>query len=281
MPGTRLELKPFRALSITVPLLCALVLAAPVALLGPIALAVGIVAVAASAWLGVLLSRRRLVLDDDGVTRRGAFGTRAIRWDEAEHYTFWSMDQTYVAAGAAAGGGGALAVAVVYVLARALRRGRKKNRRFSHGCLTIHGANGAKLAINAQAFRGASDAVDRALEELHARLRTREPRDFSPFTLGEVDLHHATQGSLALADIDKVVVGGTRLAVKRRGKRRAWARARLGKVCNVMLLLEELAERGLVVDTKRDVFVPPPVLGKLEAAAARQAAMPQAKLVRR
>jgi hypothetical protein len=280
MPGPRLELKPSRAQPIALGFLVALVVI-PVVLLAPLAAKLAMLPVAAGyVWLAVRLARRRLILDDDRITWSG-FRSRTVRWDEATHYTFWSMDQSYVAAGAAAGGGGVIAAMVVFLLVRGLRRRDKhKNRRFSCGRMTIHGPRGTKLSIDAQMFRDAGLALDRAFEELHGRLRTRE-RDFTPFTLGEVDLHHATQGSLALADIDKIVVGSSRVAVKRRGKRRAWARARMAKVHNVMLLLEELAERGLIVDTRRDVFVPPPVLGKLEEAASRQAAMPQAKIVRR
>ena len=278
MPGPRLELESSRAQPIVLGFLVSIIVV-PVVLLAPLAVKLAMLAVVAGyACLCVVLVLRRLILDDEGITWR-ALGDHTIRWDEATHYTFWSMDQSYVAAGAAAGGGGALAAVVVYLLVRGLRRGNK-NRRFSYGRMTIRGPRGMKVSIDAQMVRGAAEALDRAFEELHARLRTRE-RDFTPFTLGEVDLHHATEGSLALADIDKIVVGSSRLAVKRRGKRRAWARARMPKVHNVMLLLEELAERGLIVDTRRDVFVPPPVLGKLEAAASRQAAMPRAKIVRR
>lgn len=283
MPGPRLELKPTRASIVAIVVLLVL-LALPSVMLvvvwSPLwAKLLAIVLLAGCIALCVAYARKRLILDDEGVTLRGVWRTRAMRWDDAERYTFWSMDQTYLAAGGAAGAGaGAIAVILVYLFARALRRSAK-NRRFSMGQLTIWSHAGDRIAI-APRFKGTGEALDRAFEELHARLRTRE-RDFTPFTLGEVDLHHATEGSLALADVDKIVVGSSRVAVKRRGKRRAWARARMAKVHNVMLLLEELAERGLIVDTKRDVFVPPPVLGKLEAAASRQAAMPQAKVVRR
>jgi hypothetical protein len=48
-----------------------------------------------------------------------------------------------------------------------------------------------------------------------------------------------------------------------------------------MLLLEDLAEHGIVVDATSGVFVPPTVLEKLHAATARQAALPQARVIQR
>ena len=52
-------------------------------------------------------------------------------------------------------------------------------------------------------------------------------------------------------------------------------------VKNVMLFLETVAEQGLVINANAEVFMPPTVLDKLRAAASRQAAMPQARVVER
>jgi hypothetical protein len=48
-----------------------------------------------------------------------------------------------------------------------------------------------------------------------------------------------------------------------------------------MLFLEIAAERGLVVNANAEVFMPPTVVDKLRAAASRQSAMPQARVVAR
>jgi hypothetical protein len=50
---------------------------------------------------------------------------------------------------------------------------------------------------------------------------------------------------------------------------------------NAMLFVDDLAERGIVIDAQDEVFVPVPVLAKLKAAASRQSAMPVAKVVQR
>jgi hypothetical protein len=65
-------------------------------------------------FLAVKLGQRRLVIDETGVTAKGAFSTSVMPWNELDHYTFWSMDtQTaYAAGGAQAGLVGVLIIAV-------------------------------------------------------------------------------------------------------------------------------------------------------------------------
>lgn len=226
----------------------------------------------------VKLAQRRLVIDGHGVTAKGLFTTSTVPWNELDHYTFWSMDQQamYAVGGAQGGVAGVVVVAILAAIVSATRNKGSANRRFGMGRLSIVGQAGRRIAIDTR-YRKPGNALDDAFEHLHARLRGR--RDYAPFTLGDQELHHATKGSLALADIDKISVSGGRLIVKRRGKRLAWVREHMSKLHNTMLFIEELGEKGLVVDAKAGMFVPPTVLDKLHAATARQAAMPAARVV--
>lgn len=252
--------------------------ATPVNIVGKlIFLAIGVPIVV----LAVKLGKRRLVVDENGVTAKGAFGTQTILWNELDHYTFWSMDQQmgYVYGGASGGVDGLIIAAILAVFVTAVRNRGAANRRFGMGRLTIVG-NGRKIAIDAR-FKGVVNALDVAFEELHARLRASGRRDYAPFALGNGELHDAVKGTLALPDIEKISVAGARLIIKKRGKRLAWSKVHMKNVRNGMLFIEELGEHGLIVDAKAGMFVPPNVLAKLHAATARQAALPAARIVSR
>lgn len=231
--------------------------------------------------LAIMLGKRRMVIDERGVTAKGAFGKRHLDWDEVDHYTFWSMDQTMVYA--AGGQGGALGVLIamaVVAIVRSIRKGGKQgNRRFVQGQLVLLGKDGTRVKIDGR-YRNIADALDRAFAELHPRLRTAAP-DFAPFTLGDTELRHAKKGTLGLADIQHVGAGGARISIKKSGKRLAWVRVPMKRVKNVLLFVELLAERGLVINANAEVFMPPTVLDKLRAAASRQAALPAARVVSR
>jgi hypothetical protein len=231
-------------------------------------------------YLAVKIGQRRLVIDDAGMTAKGVFSTSTIPWNELDHYTFWSMDQQamYAVGGAQGGLAGVVVVAIVAAVVSATRNKGVDNRRFGMGRLTVVGQAGRRIHIDTR-YKKPGDALDGAFDQLHARLRSR--RDYAPFTLGDQELHHATKGSLALAEIEKISVGGGRLIIKKRGKRLAWLRQPMKSLHNGMLFIEELGEKGLVVDAKAGMFVPPTVLDKLRAATARQAAMPTARVVSR
>ena len=231
-------------------------------------------------FLAVKLGQRRLVIDDQGVTANGAFSTSVIPWNELDHYTFWSMDQqaVYAAGGAQAGLLGVIIIAIIGAAMAASRKRGGDNRRFGAGRLTIVGQGARTIAIDAR-YSKVAGALDTAFEHLHARLRGR--RDYTPFTLSNIELHHATKGALGLADIEKISVAGASLVIKKRDKRLAWARVPMKKIRNGMLFIEELGEHGLVVDAKAGMFVPPTVMDKLRAAASRQAALPSARVVHR
>jgi len=231
-------------------------------------------------FFAIKLGQRRLVIDDNGVTAKGAFSTSVIPWNELDHYTFWSMDQqaVYAAGGANAGLAGVIIIAIIGVAVAAARNKGARNRRFGAGRLTIVGQGNRTIAIDTR-YAKLTGALDTLFDHLHSRLRGR--RDYAPFTLSNVELHHATKGSLGLAEIEKISVAGASLVIKKRDKRLAWARVPMKKIRNGMLFIEELGEHGLVVDAKAGMFVPPTVLTKLHAAASRQAALPAARVVNR
>jgi hypothetical protein len=231
-------------------------------------------------FFAVKLGQRRLVIDEAGVTAKGMFGTSAIAWNELDHYTFWSMDQQamYAVGGAQGGVAGVIVVAIIAAIISSRRNKGVDNRRFSMGRLTIVGQAARRIHIDNR-YRKVSPALEGAFDQLHGRLHAR--RDYAPFTLSDQELRHATKGSLALAEIEKISVGGGRLIIKKRGKRLAWLREHMKNVHNGLLFIEELGEKGLVVDAKAGMFVPPTVLDKLRAATARQAAMPAARVVSR
>jgi hypothetical protein len=231
-------------------------------------------------FLAVKLGQRRLVIDETGVTAKGAFSTSVMPWNELDHYTFWSMDTNtaYAAGGAQAGLVGVLIIAVIGAVMSASRNKGADNRRFAQGRLTIVGQGGRSIAIDGR-YSKVGTILDAAFEHLHSRLRGN--RDYTPFTLSNIELHHATKGSLGLAEIEKISVAGASLVIKKRDKRLAWARVPMKRIKNGMLFIEELGEHGLVVDAKAGMFVPPTVLDKLRAAASRQAALPAARVVHR
>jgi hypothetical protein len=278
----RLELKTSLGPRVVIGILLVGV-AIPIAIFGgAIGAVIAVVILAGFVALCVAMAKRRLVLDERGVTAQGMTGTRRVDWDDIDHYTFWSMDQQAMYA---AGGQGAIAVIVVLAIvaiARKLTKSKTHNRRFTQGRLTLVSKSGVKLPIDAR-YRDVGAALDRVFAEAHPRLRERAGAltDFAPFTLTETELRHAKKGTLGLADIEKIGAASARITIKKRGKRLAWVGVPMRKIRNVMLFLEVVAERGLVVNANAEVFMPPTVLDKLRAAASRQAAMPQARVVSR
>jgi hypothetical protein len=236
--------------------------------------------IAALIALAVVLGKRKLIVDDRGVTAKGAFGVKRVDWNEVDHYTFWSMDQTAAyAAGGQAGAIGVIVVMGIMAAVRAARKGKGSNRRFSQGQLMLVTKSGVRLPIDNRYARVA-DALDLAFAELHPRLRAATP-DFLPFALSDTELRHAKKGAIGLADIQHVGAGGTRLTIKKSGKRLSWVSVPMKRIKNVMLFVELLAEHGLVIKANAEVFMPPTVIDKLRAATARQAALPQARVVAR
>jgi hypothetical protein len=257
-----------------------LLIAVPVALLGgAIGVAIAGVLTAGFTALCIAMGRRRLVIDDRGVSAKGMSATKRIAWDDVDHYTYWSMDQQAVYVSGGQGAIAAIVVLGVFAIVRAVRRNKQSNRRFTQGRLTLVARDGTKIPLDAR-YKDVASALDLVFAEIHPRLRQR-PLDFSPFTITDTELHHTKKGTIGLADIQHVGAGGALLTIKKRDKRFAWASAQMKKVTNVMLFLEVVAEHGLVVNANTEIFMPPSVLDKLRAAASRQAAMPQARVVSR
>lgn len=276
--GERIELRAALALPIVFgffALTCGAVAAVPTI---PVAMRVvmGLFALFFLAF-AILLGRRRLTIDDSGITARGVFGTTELGWNEIDHYTFWSMDQQMVyAVGGQGGVAGALVVGLIAAAVAMSRNRGSANRRFAAGRLTIVGKR--TVAIDAR-YAKVTDALDPIFDRLHAVVGPR--RDFAPFTLGAGELVHAKKGAIALADIEKISVGSGRFFIKKRGKRLSWLSLHMKQIHNGLLFIEALGEAGLIVDAKAGMFVPPTVLDKLHAATARQQAMPTARVVRR
>ncbi|MDB4958829.1 MAG: hypothetical protein JWO36_6398, partial [Myxococcales bacterium] len=165
----------------------------------------------------------------------------------------------------------------------AVNAGKNKataNRRFQLGRLEIVTRDRRNLAISAR-YKNVGEAIDFAFTELHERLRSAPRRDYDPFVLAATELTHTKKGQIGLADIEKIKVANCSLSIRKRGKKLAWASVHMKNLTNGMLFVEDLAERGIVVDAASGVFVPPTVLDKLRAATARQQALPQARIVQR
>ena len=257
-----------------------LLVALPLVLLAP--LGWKLVGIGFGALMGlctVRLAKRELVLDESGITQLGAFSQKQLAWEDVDHYTFYSANPNAVyVGGAQAGAAGVIAVVIIAGIVAALRKKGPANRKFAQGRMTLIGRNRRKIAIGTT-YKDVASALDRAFLEVHARLRARPDVSFEPFALAATELSHGRKGKLGLADIDKVSAAGSRIAIRRRGKRLAWAAARMGVVKNSILFLEQLAERGVAVTAQDEVFMPPSIADKLRAATARQAAIPSARVV--
>ena len=210
-----------------------------------------------STWLMFALARRRLVVDEGGFTVRGLFGTREVAWREVAHYHYWS--QHLLKAGA---------------LTRFLMR--RPHRRVTHERLSVMPYGKPPIHVDPR-YANVAGVLDALFAQLHARVKP----EFVPFALTDTELVHRTKGRLPLADIERVDVVGATISVIRRGKRLAWVSESMARVKNGMFLVEKLAERGIVVSANPLLFVPAGVLEKVRAAASRQAALPQARLVAR
>lgn len=279
----RLELTPSVGSRVAIGLILFMLLVPIVLLGGAIGAIISVVLVAGFIALCVAMGKRRLVIDERGVTAKGMTSVRRIEWDEVDHYTFWSMDPQAVYAAGGQGAIGVLIVIAIVAIVRKLRKNKNANRRFAQGRLTLV-TGGGKVTIPVDArYKNVGEALDRLFAELHPRLRERaaDLTNFAPFTLTDTELTHDKKGTLGLGDVQHVGAASARITIKKRDKTFAWANVSMKKIRNVMLFLEVVAERGLVVKANPEVFMPPTVVDKLRAAASRQAAMPQARVVSR
>jgi hypothetical protein len=219
---------------------------------GPMKGVPGAILVALAVW-AVRLARRRLEIDDEGVRCKTALGRAAIGWTEVSHYTFWSGNPQFHAELQPRGALARL-LALTWTAAEARRHAGPPSRRFSEGRLRIVARDGRRIAIDAR-YKRPAEAVDAAFEHLHARLRGVARPDYVPFALGDGKLLLLGTGSVPLSEVERVQVAGGTFVVRRRGTRSPWGGVAMGAIHNGLLLLEQLAERGVVVDV-RDMFLP-------------------------
>ena len=111
----RLELRSSAGMTIVLILLAILMLPLVVVPVPIVAKVIFGLLAALCVFGAVVLAKRRLILDERGVTTKGVFGEKHVEWNDVDHYTFWSMDQHAAYVGGAQGGliGAVVAVAVV------------------------------------------------------------------------------------------------------------------------------------------------------------------------
>jgi hypothetical protein len=171
--------------------------------------AVGAAAVSALLWTG--LARRRLLIDEHGVSVRGMLGRRAFAWDEIRHYTYWAG-------------------------------------RYGNVELVLRDHDGRWMLLDAR-YRDIRAATARIIAELHARYGERAT--FAPFSLEDEGLRHMRAGLLRWKDLEVVKLDRQepqRMRVLKRGKALAWVSTLLSEVENSVLLLERLGERGVAIE---------------------------------
>ena len=179
-------------------------------------------------------------------------------------------------AGAAGAQGGLVGVLVVAAVQAVAEHGRIPHRHFSLGALKLYPKSGGKPLVIGHKYDNVVQLLELVFAELHARLGA--SADFAPFSLDQHALRHAKKGELALAEIESIRVAGFQIAVHKRGKRLAWCRVQMVRMNNSMLVLQQIADRGIVVNPASEVFVPEPTMRIFAATAARSNALPQARL---
>jgi hypothetical protein len=193
--------------------------------------------------------RGSLIIDDRGLEARDRHSTTHMAWQDIARYRFWSHVR---------------------------RRSHPAHRALSIGQLTVFSRAGHELVID-QRYASLAEALDDVFAQLHATLAN--AASCAPFTLDDTNLVHASKGSLALADIRDVHLAGATLVVRRHGKLWPWAAEAMSNVDNVLVLVEKLADRGVLVRASEHSFLPLAVLDKVRATASRHTALPTATLV--
>lgn len=231
---------------------------------------VGVFTVACVAKLA-LLCTSRLVLDDTGATAKNLISSADVRWDEVSHYTFWSADQVGIFATQrwTTNPVGLLINGIVSAVRKAAT---SPNQRFSRGRMMIVSRTG-RLTIDRR-YQHVAAALDRAFAEIHTRLKDRKRRRYDPFTLDATTIAHDRNGTIAVIDIADIAVVDREFKINLHSGRRPWTSVATDRVANVMLLLEELGERGVVVDANQGMFVPSTVRASLT----RHAKLPRAQV---
>jgi hypothetical protein len=202
---------------------------------------------------------RGIFVDDQGIKQVGLLRNREIKWSQITHYRYLSVKQPAVAHGR--GGAGLLGLVSGAMEERRVQREQAPNRYFGLGHIELYTATSAKpFRIGKDAFWGPRDGyvdltelMEVVLEELHERLAAAA---FAPFTIVDQTLHHANGSTIALSDIGRVNVASGRIGVSRRAAPGEWATSSMKTVDNSVLLLQQLAQRGVHIALSPDVFVP-------------------------
>lgn len=236
---------------------------------GKVGIVIAVAMIAAYVALYIKLGTARMRIDETGVEVKGAFSTKKMGWHEVRRYRFVSIDPT--ANAHAAGGGlvGALAVAAVKAMQK-----RGGNRVFKAGRMTLFGDGTRKLVLSSR-FKGCEAALDFAFAQLHPRLYG--GTQFGDLAFDGNTLRHAKKGELGVSEIESVIVSGNGIvAIRKIGKRLAWANVPMLRIDNPVLLFDRLTDRSIRVDMSEEVFLPHPTIQILASAATARANLPKA-----
>ncbi len=205
----------------------------------------------------VAIALRRTIIDDAGIHARALIGKRDLAWDEIDHYTYWSgRVRALGARQLVIDGPGASVVGTRHALA-------------------VYGKDGQRIRIDSR-FAGASAAIARVLDDVHARLGERA--SFEPFAIEDGGLRYRDR-VLPWPQLEKIQLDAQlppRLRAMKAGKAFPWAACSMAHVQNGVLLLERLAERGVPIDLGAKQLVTSKLAERLQ-----RPQLPRAEIVKR
>jgi hypothetical protein len=185
----------------------------------------------------IMIGKTVLTIQDEGVRRTSAFGTKELEWHQVREYRYRVVP---VQAG---GGLGYLALA-------AMRRfgGRRATMNLY---LTLIGEEGTKIAITSF-YKNAYDAVGMVLGSLHEKMRARIESEinstgaaFGPLRLTTRDVQWKKNEPVPLTELTSAEITGQLLRIRKKGKMLSMVSVRSDKVPNVLLLLESMEKLGV------------------------------------
>lgn len=205
----------------------------------------------------IRLSRHRLLVNSERI----AVGTQSIAWSDVDHYTYVSV------------GTGQPSLPLAKMLIDATRGDRYRTLQF--GRLLIHGRDGRRLRIGNE-WRNPREALDAAFAQLHARLDPLAPRGVAPFQFLPHALAHPC-GELVYEDIERVELRDGGLLVFQRGRDR-WVSEPMRKIHNLLLLLEQFANRGIEVAVDSNLFIPASMVSRIVPTGGSPSPIPAARI---
>jgi hypothetical protein len=225
-------------------------LAMPLRLLGPVAGALGTIAIIG---LWVRARRARITVDPTAVERVGVLARERLEWSQITRYRYLSVKQPAVAHGR--GGSGMIGLVTGALAERNAQRQQGPNHYFGLGTLELFTAD-ASMRIGKHPFFGPSSGYTELsalmgllLDELHERLG--RDASFAPFTLDTLSLRDRTGRAVRPGPGLRVTLGDGKLQIA------DWRPTKMDSVDNVMLLVQLLAARGSIVQIAPEVYVPP------------------------